>query len=80
MVADELIVELHTEHGPDGPDSASDERRRTYALTPFGRRVAEAEAGRLAALVDAAERRGLLPGRPSRGRKVARPSERGGRT
>jgi DNA-binding PadR family transcriptional regulator len=38
-----------------------DERRRQFRLTTFGRRVAEAEARRLARLVDGARRRRLLP-------------------
>jgi len=37
-----------------------DERRRYYALTPFGRRVLGAEALRLKALVRAAEARNLI--------------------
>ena len=41
---DELIIETR-------PD---DERRRPYKLTPFGRDVAEAEAGRLEKMVHAA--------------------------
>jgi DNA-binding PadR family transcriptional regulator len=42
--------------GPDG-----DPRRRNYRLTPWGRRIAEAEAARLAALVRVARARHLLP-------------------
>jgi DNA-binding PadR family transcriptional regulator len=38
-----------------------DERRRYYALTPFGRRVVAAEAARLDNLVSAARTRKLLP-------------------
>jgi DNA-binding PadR family transcriptional regulator len=41
-----------------------DERRRYYRLTPFGRRVALAEARRLESLVGLARERRLLP-RPS---------------
>jgi DNA-binding PadR family transcriptional regulator len=37
-----------------------DERRRYYRLTALGRRVAEAEAARLAGLVVAARARGLV--------------------
>ena len=42
-----------------------DERRRYYRLTPFGRRVVAAEAGRLDTLVSAARARNLIahPGR-----------------
>jgi DNA-binding PadR family transcriptional regulator len=72
MVADGLIEELPAEHGPE-----ADERRRVYALTPFGRRVAREEAERLASLVRAAARRGLLTGGP---RKGARRAGRGGRS
>ena len=57
MLVDGLIEEAGERPEPD------DERRRYYRLTPFGRRVAEAEAARLATLVDAATARGLLPGR-----------------
>jgi DNA-binding PadR family transcriptional regulator len=41
---------------------AADERRRYYRLTPLGRRVASAEARRLAALAEAARLGGLLEG------------------
>ncbi len=37
------------------------ERRRYYRLTAFGRRVLERELDRLAAVVDAARRKQLLP-------------------
>lgn len=42
---------------------AADDRRRIYELTPLGRRVAEAEARRLSALVGAARGRSLLKDR-----------------
>lgn len=46
------------------PDSADDDqRRRYYTLTEFGRRVAEAEASRLDALVAAARQKQLVPAR-----------------
>ncbi len=54
LVADGWIVEAR-ETG-DG-----DERRRNYALTAWGRRIAEAEARRLADLVLVARARHLLP-------------------
>jgi DNA-binding PadR family transcriptional regulator len=38
----------------------TDDRRRYYRLTPFGRRVAEAEAQRLAQMVDIARAKALL--------------------
>ena len=40
-----------------------DERRRYYRLTPFGRLVAMAEAGRLARMVKLARASGLAPGK-----------------
>ena len=40
---------------------AEDDRKRTYELLPLGRRVAEAEAGRLKRLVGFAEERALIP-------------------
>ncbi len=43
------------------PSDSSDERRRYYAITPQGRRVAVAEAARMARLVNAARTSGLLP-------------------
>jgi DNA-binding PadR family transcriptional regulator len=41
--------------------AGEDERRRYYAVTPFGRSVARAELKRLAELMDAAGARRLLP-------------------
>ncbi len=41
-------------------DDMDDERRRYFAITPFGRTVAAAEARRLATQVDAARSRALL--------------------
>lgn len=46
------------------PRSADEERRRYYALTALGRRVLEAEAARLAALVALAESRGVVSPSP----------------
>jgi DNA-binding PadR family transcriptional regulator len=54
-----LIKELSTR--PDAEHD--DERRRYYALTPLGRRVAMAEARRLEQLLADARATGLLPGR-----------------
>ena len=45
--------------GPAG-ERATDERRRYYALTSLGRRVARAEAKRLADLVNEAARKRLI--------------------
>ncbi len=50
------------EESDDRPDPAlDDERRRYYRLTNFGRRVAAAEAHRLAELVRLARATDLLP-------------------
>ena len=54
LLDDALIEEIAVDDAP-----ASDERR-TYRFTALGRRVACAEAARLATLVRAARRRGLL--------------------
>jgi DNA-binding PadR family transcriptional regulator len=54
-----LIKELSTRPDPEHDD----ERRRYYALTPLGRRVATAEALRLEQLLADARATGLLPGR-----------------
>ncbi len=58
LVEDGLIEEL------DVPDT-TDERRRTYRLTRYGRMLARAESERLADQVAAARRRRLLPGKSS---------------
>ncbi len=53
-----LIEELS-----ESPDrSSTDERRRYYRLTRFGRRVATAEVARLNNLVKQARATGLVPG------------------
>jgi len=57
MLEQGLITELR--HSPD-PES-HDERRRYYALTDFGRRVAKAEARRLTAMLSQARETGLIP-------------------
>lgn len=51
---DELIVETQTPQGADA-------RRRNYGLTPFGRRVIEAESLRLAEMVEMALEARLIP-------------------
>ncbi len=57
MLADGLI-----EESDERPDPAlDDERRRYYRLTALGRRVAAAEAERLAGLVQLAQSKRLLP-------------------
>jgi DNA-binding PadR family transcriptional regulator len=58
MLEQGLIEEL-----ADSPDpSSTDERRRYYRLTRFGRRVAAAEVERLNAMVKQARATGLVPG------------------
>ena len=55
MLADGLIEELTT------GSAGADERRRFYRITKFGRRVAAAEADRLASLLSQARSSGLVP-------------------
>ncbi|HMC62302.1 MAG TPA: PadR family transcriptional regulator [Candidatus Solibacter sp.] len=58
MLEQGLIEEL-----AESPDpSSTDERRRYYRLTRFGRRVATAEVERLSAMVQQARATGLAPG------------------
>jgi len=68
MLVDGLIEEL------DYPCdvTSDDERRRYYKLTEFGKQVAQAEAGRLAVLVQAANERGLLPQKTAKVTKRSR--------
>jgi DNA-binding PadR family transcriptional regulator len=60
MVEQDLIVETDERPAPEFDDG----RRRYYRITGFGRRVAQAEARRLASLVEQARAIGLMPGRP----------------
>ena len=58
MLEQGLIEEL-----AESPDpSSTDERRRYYALTRFGKRVASAEVARLDALLQQARATGLVRG------------------
>jgi DNA-binding PadR family transcriptional regulator len=57
LESDGLIEESDERPVPD----LDDERRHYYRLTPFGLRVARAEAERLAALVRIAQSKQLLP-------------------
>jgi DNA-binding PadR family transcriptional regulator len=58
MLEQGLIDEL-----AESPDpSSTDERRRYYRLTKFGKRVAAAEVERLSALLQQARATGLVPG------------------
>lgn len=61
MLEQGLIVELREGERPTAPDD--DERRRYYRLTPFGRKVARAEAERLAESLEQARVYGLAPKR-----------------
>ena len=56
-LADAGLVEPSTRRAASDLD---DERRRYFAITPFGKEVAAVEARRLAAQVDAARARSLL--------------------
>lgn len=58
----DLISELDERPAPE----LDDQRRRYYRITELGERAARAEAGRLARLVAAADRQGLLS-RPTEG-------------
>ena len=57
MLEQGLLTEVATRPAAD----LDDERRRYYRLTPFGRRVAMAEAGRLARMLKLARASGLAP-------------------
>jgi len=57
MLSQQLIVESDARPDP----ALDDERRRYYRLTDYGRRVAAAEAQRLAQLVAVAQAKQLLP-------------------
>ncbi len=57
LLADGLIAESDARPVPE----LDDERRHYYRLTPFGLRVAKAEAQRLAGLVHMARSKQLLP-------------------
>jgi DNA-binding PadR family transcriptional regulator len=61
MLEQGLIAELRHSERPGGADD--DERRRYYRLTPFGRKVAKAEAARLADALEQARGYGLAPKR-----------------
>ena len=56
LLEQDLIVEVDAQ-----PSSSTDERRRYYRVTTFGRSVARAEAERLAGLVRLARASGLIP-------------------
>ena len=58
MLEQGLIEEMATSPDPD----STDERRRYYRLSKFGRRVAAAEVGRLDGMLKQARATGLVPG------------------
>ena len=60
MLEQGLVVELRER---ERPASNADERRRYYRLTPFGRKVAKAEAARMTELLEQANAYGLAPKR-----------------
>jgi DNA-binding PadR family transcriptional regulator len=57
------IVKRLLDEGLATEVASGSDRRRAYRLTPFGRRVARAEAERLETLVAGARETGLLPAR-----------------
>jgi DNA-binding PadR family transcriptional regulator len=59
MLEQGLIIEVSSRPAPE----LDDERRRYYRITPFGRTVAKAEAGRLAQMLKLARASGLAPGK-----------------
>jgi DNA-binding PadR family transcriptional regulator len=61
MRDDQLIEAVPASERPAGEDS----RRRTYRLTPFGRKVLKAESQRLAHLLGIATEKRVLPVAPA---------------
>jgi DNA-binding PadR family transcriptional regulator len=59
MLEQGLISEVSSRPAPE----LDDERRRYYRITPFGRTVAKAEAGRLVQMLKLARASGLAPGK-----------------
>jgi DNA-binding PadR family transcriptional regulator len=59
FMLDEGLIQGSDRRPPPGED---DERRRYYRITPFGRKVASAEAARLVEVVADARARNLLKG------------------
>jgi DNA-binding PadR family transcriptional regulator len=57
MLESGLIIETRNRPAPE----MDDERRRYYRITPLGRAVAEAEAGRLRDLLKMARSCGVAP-------------------
>jgi DNA-binding PadR family transcriptional regulator len=59
MLEQGLVIETRERPVPE----QDDERRRYYRITPFGEKVARAEASRLAGLMKLARACGFAPGR-----------------
>jgi DNA-binding PadR family transcriptional regulator len=59
MLEQGLLIETRDRPAPEDDD----ERRRYYRITPFGRRVAKAEANRLTHLVRLARKSGFATGK-----------------
>lgn len=59
MLEQGLIVESRKRPAPE----EDDERRRYYAITPFGSAVARAELGRLSSLLKLGRAKGFVPGK-----------------
>jgi DNA-binding PadR family transcriptional regulator len=74
MVVDGLIEELAIA----AHDETDDDRRRYYRLTPKGLATAKTEAERIAALVEAAQQRKLLP-KPTAGMRRRSAKAKAGR-
>jgi DNA-binding PadR family transcriptional regulator len=59
MLEQGLLIETRDRPAPEDDD----ERRRYYRITPFGRKVAQAEANRLTQLVRLARKSGFATGK-----------------
>jgi DNA-binding PadR family transcriptional regulator len=59
LIRNGLVTERDKRRAPE----SNDERRRYYAITPFGRKVVAAEAARLDELASAARAMNLIPDR-----------------
>jgi DNA-binding PadR family transcriptional regulator len=62
MLEQGLVVEVSARQLAELPPT-TDERRRYYRITPFGRAVATAEARRLAQMLKLARASGFAPGK-----------------
>ena len=63
MLARLTTLALIEECEPASREGGHEGRRRYYRITPFGRRVAQAEAARLQSALNLARRHKLIPGR-----------------